>query len=136
MKLSLIICSFVVLAVINASLGCDAISKIGGSASGTVYFHGRPHMGQIQLLDPKTGGSLKTEPVNNQGHFIISDIPPGEYLLAFLGPSSAPMGEMKYVKIQPGRPNTDIVFEISEQDPLAVELREKSLGSGTETEPK
>jgi hypothetical protein len=93
-------------------------------------------MGQIQLLDPKTGGSLKTEPVNNQGHFIISDIPPGEYLLAFLGPSSAPMGEMKYVKIQPGRPNTDIVFEISEQDPLAVELREKSLGSGTETEPK
>ena len=92
-------------------------------------------MGQIQLLDPKTGGSIKNEPVNNQGHFIISDIPPGEYILAFLGPSSAPFGEFKYVRIQPGRPNTDIVFELSESDPLAIELLAKVRGTGTETEP-
>jgi hypothetical protein len=118
------------------SLGCQALSKLGGSASGTVYNNGRPIMGQIQLLDPKTGGSLKTEPVNNQGHFIISDITPGEYVLAFLGPSSNPLGEFKYVKIQPGRPNTDIVFEITESDPLAVQLLEKLKGgaAGTESE--
>lgn len=130
MKWSLIICSLAVLAVINMSFGCTALSKLGGSASGTVFFNGKPMMGQVQLLDPKTGGSMKNEPVNNQGHFIISDIPPGEYLLAFLGPSSNPLGEMKYVKIQPGRPNTDIVFEVTEKDPLAVELMEKLKKSG------
>ena len=121
-----------VIMLVSQLTACTAISKIKGSVSGTVYNNGRPLMGQIQLIDPKSGGSVKTEPVNNQGHFIISDVPPGEWILAFLGPSSAPLGEYKYVKVTPGRPITDIVFEIRDVDPLVQDLKERINAKKTE----
>ncbi len=114
-----------VIMLISQLTACSTLSNIKTSVSGTVYNNGRPMMGQIQVLDPKTNGSLKTEPVNNQGHFIITDVPSGEWILAFLGPSSAPLGELKYVKVSMGRPVTDIAFEIRDVDPLVQALRER-----------
>lgn len=125
MKFSRLLLLAAVIMLVSQLTSCAAISKIKGSVSGTVYNDGRPLMGQIQLIDPKSYGSVKTEPVNNQGHFIISQVPPGEWFLAFLGPSAAPLGELKYVKVTPGRPITDIVFEIRDVDPLVQDLIER-----------
>jgi hypothetical protein len=124
-----------VIMLVSQLTACSTLSNIKSSVSGTVYNKGRPMMGQIQLIDPKTFGSMKTEPVNNQGHFIISDVPSGEWLLAFLGPSSAPLGEYKYVKVALGRPVTGIAFEIWDVDPLVRALLDRiasEKASGTE----
>lgn len=125
--------------IVSQFASCGKLAEIKGSVAGTVYNNGRPLMGQIQLIDPKSGGSIKTEPVNNQGHFIISSVPPGEWVLAFLGPSSAPLGEYKYVKVTPGRPVTDLVFEIRDVDPLVQDLKDRinaKKGAGEEEEKK
>lgn len=114
-----------VIMVASQLTACTAISKIKSSVSGTVYNNGRPLMGQIQLIDPETYGTVKTEPVNNQGHFIISQVPAGEWFIAFLGPSATPLGELKYVKVSMGRPVTEIVFEIRDVDPLVQDLKER-----------
>lgn len=111
---------------------CATLANIKSSVSGMVYSNGRPMMGQIQVLNPKTNGSLKTEPVNNQGHFIITDVPAGEWILAFLGPSSSPLGEFKYIKVSMGRPLTDVVFEIWEVDPLVQDLRDRLAAAKSE----
>lgn len=124
-----------VIMVLSQLAACATLSNIKSSVSGTVYNNGRPMMGQIQVLDPRTNGSLKTEPVNNQGHFIIMNVPSGEWILAFLGPSSAPLGEFKYIKVSMGRPLTDLVFEIQDVDPLVQDLRDRIAASknvGTE----
>jgi len=119
-----LMCTIVAI-MISQTASCAAIGKIKGSIAGTVYNNGRPTMGQVQLLDPKTKGSIKTQPVNNSGHFIIQDVPPGEWVLAFLGPASNPIGNLKYVKVLPGRPLTDLVYEITEEDPLVADLLER-----------
>ncbi|MCD6216811.1 carboxypeptidase regulatory-like domain-containing protein [bacterium] len=131
MKFSHLLLLTAVIMVVSQLTACSALAKIKSSVSGTVYNNGRPMMGQIQLIDPKSNGSMKTEPVNNQGHFIISDVPSGEWLLAFLGPSSAPLGNYKYVKVALGRPVTDIAFEIQEVDPLVQELLDKIAAEKT-----
>lgn len=105
-----------------------------GAIAGTVYNNGRPIMGQIQLIDPKTETGITTNAVNNSGHFIFQDIPAGEYFLAFLGPASNPIGNFKYVKVMTGRPLTDVVFEITEKDPKVVELIKKIESEKTETD--
>ena len=130
MKVSRIFLFMLIISVIALIVGCSKLSQIKGSISGTVFRDGRPIMGQIQVLNPKTLGSVKTEPVNNAGHFIIADVPPGEYLLAFLGPTSAPIGEYMYVKVVMGRPETGIVFEITEKDPKVTELMDKIKAEG------
>ena len=56
---------------------------------------------------------------------MIPDVPPGEYLLSFMGPTAMPLGEYMYVKVAMGRPVTGITFEITEKDPKAIELIEK-----------
>ena len=99
MKIVYFLSLLVILGIAAQSAGCSRMMQIKGSVSGNVFRDGRPMMGQIQLLDPKNQKSIKTEPVNNQGHFIVSDVPPGEWLLAFIGPSGAPMGNFKYFKV-------------------------------------
>ena len=125
MRLSRIFFIIAAIGIVMTIASCAAVSKIKGSVSGTVYNNGRPLMGQIQVIDPKTFGSITTQPVNNQGHFIISDVPPGEWILAFLGPSSNPLGEYKYVKVRPGRPETGLVYELTEVDPKVQELLDR-----------
>ena len=100
-------------------------NKDHGSIAGTVYNNGRPVMGQIQLLDAKTQDIVATEPINNSGHFIIQDVPAGGYFLAFFGPSSHPIGNMKYVKLSEDKPLLDVVFEITEKDPKVEELKKR-----------
>lgn len=124
MKVSKIVFLIILLALL--ALSCDRVSSIHGSVAGTVYRDGRPQMGQIQVIDPKTGNSIITEPVSNAGHFIIPGVPPGEWLLGFLGgPSASPLGEMMYVRVQPGRPVTNLEFEILDADPKVEELLQK-----------
>jgi hypothetical protein len=143
MKIVYFLSLLVILGIAAQSAGCSRMMQIKGSVSGNVFRDGRPMMGQIQLLDPKNQKSIKTEPVNNQGHFIVSDVPPGEWLLAFIGPSGAPMGNFKYVKVLTGRPVTGVVFEIFEVDPKVEELNQKlkaaqetqTPGGGTQTPP-
>jgi len=143
MKSSFILSFILIFTVVTLAASCAAVMKIKGSVSGNVFRDGRPMMGQIQLLNPKTQSSIKTEPVNNQGHFIISDVPPGEWLLAFIGPTGAPIGNFKYVKVMMGRPVTGVQFEIFEDDPKATELIERvkaekeaaAAGGGTQTPP-
>ena len=130
MKLTTVLFSLALTAVIAA--GCSQIMEIKGSISGTVYMNGRPLMGQIQVLDPKTKGSVKTEPVKNSGHFIIPDVKPGEYLLAVIGPAGAPLGEFMYVRVAPGRPVTGIEFEVTEVDPKVQELLDKVAAEAAE----
>ena len=145
MKKSYFLSFILILAVITLFVGCDRLTKIKGSVSGNVFRDGRPMMGQIQILDPRNHKSIKTEPVNNQGHFIIGDVPPGEWYLAFLGPNGTPLGNFKYVRVKTGRPETGIVFEIFEPDPKVEELEAKlkaekeaetAGGSGTTAPPQ
>jgi hypothetical protein len=108
------------------AVACPQLQKLNGSIAGTIFDQGRPGMmGQIMVVNPRTLASVKIEPVKNSGHFIIPDVPPGEYLLQFLGPTAMPLGEYKYVKVQPGRPITNLEFEIREKDPKVQELLDK-----------
>jgi len=116
--------TLVSVALVLTATGCLYYLR-GEIVAGTAFYEGRPIMGQIQVVNPKTMKPVKTDPVNNQGHFIISDIWPGEYFLSFIGPATAPLGEFMYIKVEMGRSITGLTFEITEKDPKVTELLDK-----------
>jgi len=92
---------FIVLLI--CASGCSAL-KINASVAGTVYQFNRPMPNfKVQLAD-ESGHIIATEPTNNQGHFIISDVPAGDYTVYVLTFAGTPFkGYEKHIKVRPGR---------------------------------
>jgi hypothetical protein len=112
----------VLMLFIIAASGCSMINKIEGTVSGTVYMNNRPMPGfKVSLVSKTTGKVIATEPTNQQGHYIISDVPPGEYTVLVLNFSGAPHpGYEGNIKVRPGR----------------TEICDPDLGGGAVPEPK
>ena len=68
-------------------LGCEPPGrplKAKATVAGYIYQHSRPMPNwKVQLID-ESDRIIATEPTNAQGHFIISDVPPGDYTVRVL----------------------------------------------------
>lgn len=105
---------FVTLSLLLFSLfGCDKLSNIGTSVAGNIYNRGTPQGGHITLVDFNTG-STAYQGQSQDGHFIIQDVKAGEYVIRYMNMNAIPMGGGRYIKVLPGRPVTEIKFEIWE----------------------
>ena len=93
---------FLTLVLLSGS-GCSSL-KINASVAGTVYQYNRPMPNfQVQLVD-ESGHVIATEPTNSQGHFIISDVPTGEYKVYVLTFAGTPYkGYEGHIKVRLGR---------------------------------
>lgn len=83
--------------------GCGAL-KIKATVAGYVYQYNRPmpHW-KVQLMD-ESGRIIATEPTNGQGHFIIQDVPPGDYTVYVLTFAGIPYeGYEGHISVRPGR---------------------------------
>lgn len=83
--------------------GC-ALLKAKATVAGYVYQYNRPMANwQVQLMD-ESGRVVATEPTNAQGHFIITDVPPGDYTVYILTFSGTPHpGYEGHITVRPGR---------------------------------
>ena len=83
--------------------GC-AILKVKGTVAGYVYQYNRPMANwQVQLMD-ESGRIIATEPTNAQGHFIIQDVPPGDYTVYVLTFAGRPHPDYDgHITVRPGR---------------------------------
>jgi hypothetical protein len=70
---------FLLAACLIAVSGCGRL-QIKASVAGYVYMNNRPMPNwEVQLVDPNSGRVVRSEKSNQQGHFIIADVPPGDY---------------------------------------------------------
>ncbi|HYE76622.1 MAG TPA: hypothetical protein VEI97_01420, partial [bacterium] len=67
--------------------------------------------GHLTMFDYETGKPMFRGQTQD-GHFIISDVKAGEYVLRFMDMRAIPVGGGMYIKVQPGRPVTDLKFEV------------------------
>ena len=74
------------------------------SVAGYVYQYNRPMPNwNVQLVD-ESGRVIATEPTNAQGHFIISDLPPGDYTVYVLTFAGTPhLSYEGHITVRPGR---------------------------------
>jgi len=110
-KIFTVVLLIVITGVLTTSSGCinpmckkPHIPLITSSVAGTIYQFNRPMPNwKIQLVD-ETGRVIATEPTNNQGHFIISDVPAGDYKVYVLTFAGTPYpGYEGNIKVRPGR---------------------------------
>lgn len=82
--------------------GCGAL-KIKASVAGHVYMNQKlmPNF-TIQLVD-KGGQVVADGKTNQQGHFIIQDVPPGKYTVRILTFSGVPHKTTFEITVRPGR---------------------------------
>ena len=99
------------LLVLICVVGCDSLSHVGTSVAGEVYMNGVPQGGHLTLQDFKTGKIAFTGETQD-GHFIISGVTAGEYVLRYMNMRAIPMGGGMYIKVEPGRPVTELKFEV------------------------
>ena len=83
--------------------GC-ALLDAKATVAGYVYQYNRPMANwQVQLMD-ESGRVIATEPTNAQGHFIIQDVPPGDYTVFVLTFAGAPHDDYEgQITVRPGR---------------------------------
>ena len=110
-KFFTIVLLIVITGILTISSGCiSPMCKkprkplITSSVAGTVYQFNRPMPNwKVQLVD-ESGHVIATEPTNSQGHYIISNIPAGEYKVYILTFAGTPFpGYEGYIKVRPGR---------------------------------
>lgn len=95
---------------------CDKLANIGTSVAGNIYNDGSPVGGHITLLDFNSGTTAYSGQTQD-GHFIIQDVKAGEYVIRYMNMNAIPMGGGQYIKVQPGRPVTELKFEVWEVIP-------------------
>ncbi len=95
----------ILMVFVLAATGCQSLKRINGTVAGTVYQNKRPMANfKVSLRSVESGQIIATEPTNQQGHYIISDVPPGEYEVLVLNFSGAPHpGYVGHIKVRPGR---------------------------------
>ena len=81
--------------------GCAAL-KIKASVAGYVYMNQKlmPNF-TVQLWDGET--MVVEGKTNNQGHFIIQDVPPGKYSVRILTFAGVPHAKTFEITVRPGR---------------------------------
>ncbi len=90
---------------VMAMTGCAAL-KIKASVAGYVYKNQKlmPNF-TVQLIDE--GGTVVADgKTNQQGHFIIQDVPPGKYTVRLLNFSGNPEQKTFDITVRPGRTET------------------------------
>lgn len=101
----------IITGVLTTSSGCiNPMCKkprkplITSSVAGTVYQFNRPMPNwKVQLVD-ESGRVVATEPTNSQGHYIISNIPAGEYKVHVLTFAGTPFAGFECnIRVRPGR---------------------------------
>ena len=122
--------------MVLAFTGCDAMNKITTNVSGQIYMEGTPVGGHVSLYEFETGKSTGLSAQSQTGHFIISSVPAGEYVMRYMDMRAIPMGGGMYLKVQPGRPVTELEFEVWEvtpppqkgEDPMTLEEFKDKFG--------
>jgi hypothetical protein len=88
--------------VVAGSSGCAAL-KIKASVAGYVYQNNKamPNW-EVQLVQGKR--VVRSEKTNQQGHFLIQGVPPGEYSVLVLNFAGYPyQGYEGHIIVRPGR---------------------------------
>lgn len=82
----------------------EPLLKIRGTVAGYVYQYNRPMPSfKVQLID-QSGWAIATAPTNAHGHFIIKDVPPGDYIVYVLTFAGVPyVGYEGHITVRPGR---------------------------------
>jgi len=120
-KISIAIGLFLIMLFVLGSSGC-AILKIKASVAGYVYMNEKlmPNF-EVQLID--TGNNVvATGKTNQQGHFLITDVPPGEYTVRVLTFAGVPHPKTIQITVRPGRTES---FDI---DLGGVKIPEPKIG--------
>jgi hypothetical protein len=104
-KFSISIGLFLIMVFVSGSTGC-AVLKIKASVAGYVYMNEKlmPNF-EVQLIN--TGNNVVASgKTNQQGHFMITDVPPGEYTVRVLTFSGTPHPKTIQITVRPGRTET------------------------------
>jgi len=96
--------------------------KLKLTVSGTVYRDGKTSSGTVRIFDPKDLSMIAENKTMQNGKFLIREVPPGEWLIGLTGRTGGLIGNYNYVKVGSISPVSDLVLEISEEDPKAKEL--------------
>jgi hypothetical protein len=70
--------------------GCGGGNSRGGLVEGKLTYKGRPVNGAALSLYPETGGDAILIPVDQDGEFRSSDVPPGDYTVVVEGTPGDP----------------------------------------------
>ncbi|MEO7993733.1 MAG: hypothetical protein ABI743_04980 [bacterium] len=107
-------------------VGCDKLNSLTTSIAGNIYRDGVPTGGHLILSDFNTGTTAATGETTD-GHFIIGGVKSGEYVLRYMDMRGLPMGGGMYINVQPGRPVTELKFEVWEIIPPDKKDKEGNL---------
>ena len=103
-KLTILIGLLLVMVIVLGATGCAAL-KIKASVAGYVYMNESPMPNfEVQIWNATT--MVASGKTNQQGHFMISDVPPGTYTVRVLTYSAAPHPHTIEITVRPGRTET------------------------------
>ena len=100
------------------TVSCGRLKQIKGSISGTVYMDGRPVSGTIILKDAN-GATIAQERTNTGGHYRITDLEPGTYIVQYLNYQGVPWAKTQTVEVRIGRPEI-VDLQLSATDRAAI----------------
>ena len=101
-RISITIGLFLIMIFVFGATGC-AMLKIKASVAGDVYMNEKlmPNF-EVQLIDT-SNNVIATGKTNQQGHFLISDVPPGDYTVRVLTFAGVPHPKTTHITVRPGR---------------------------------
>lgn len=112
------------LVLILVSVSCSSDKPT--SVSGVIYKDSKPASGMVRILSPSDLSTLGEFTLSSEGKFFIRNIPKGEWLIALTGRTGGVIGNYQYLKISSSIPKSDLVYEVTQEDPKAKELMAKS----------
>jgi hypothetical protein len=111
-----------VLVIVSVSCSSDKPTSI----SGVMYKDSKPASGIVRIFSPSDLSTLGEANLSSDGKFFVKNIPQGEWLIALTGRTGGVIGNYQYLKISSSIPKNDLVYEVTQEDPKAKALMEKS----------
>ena len=116
--------SILSLFIILVTISCSSDKPT--SISGVMYKDSKPASGVVRIFSPSDLATLGETTLTPDGKFFIKNIPQGEWLIALTGRTGGVIGNYQYLKISSSIPKNDLVYEVTQEDPKAKALMEKS----------
>jgi hypothetical protein len=95
------------------------------TVSGVVLRDGKPTNGTVRIFNLKDMLAVGESKTMQEGKFLIREIPPGEYIIGLTSRTGGIIGKYHYLKVGRMGSARDFVFDISKEDPKAIELMSK-----------